>query len=93
MKFRWRNTKINIILKYYLCLCQRARENSFDYLCKYLLVMEFRFDAIVCSNLGNETFGCGHIKCSRGATVSPPLDPWSTEGGDVRSKTKNCRQF
>jgi len=28
--------------------------------------MEFRFDTILCSNLGNETFDAGHIKCSRG---------------------------
>jgi len=28
--------------------------------------MEFRFDAILCSNLGNEKSYAGHIQCSRG---------------------------
>jgi len=28
--------------------------------------MEFRFDAMLCSNLGNENFEAGHVKFSRG---------------------------
>jgi len=39
---------------------------SLDLLSMCLLVMEFRFDAMLCSNLGNEHFDVGHIECSRG---------------------------
>jgi len=35
-------------------------------------VMEFRFDAMLCSNLVNEKSDTGHIKCSRGPRF-PPL--------------------
>jgi len=28
-----------------------------------LLVMEFRFGMMLCSNLGNENYYAGHIKC------------------------------
>jgi len=28
--------------------------------------MEFRFDAMLCSNLGNENSDVGHSNCSRG---------------------------
>ena len=37
-----------------------------------LLVTEFRFDAILCSKLGNENSDAGHIKCSRGPQVPHP---------------------
>jgi len=39
---------------------------SLDILCKHLLIMELRFDMMLCSNLGNEDSDAGHIKCSRG---------------------------
>jgi len=55
-----RAAKINeFILKFYLHLskenkerklCQGARKASFDFPSTYLLVMEFRFDAMLCSN-------------------------------------------
>jgi len=32
----------------------------------YLLIIEFRFDAMLYSNSGEETSDAGHIKCSRG---------------------------
>jgi len=37
-----------------------------DLLFKYLLIMELRFDAVLCSNLGNKNSDARHIKCSRG---------------------------
>jgi len=37
--------------------------------------MELRFDAMLCSNLGNENSGTDHIKCSRGPQVP---HPWFT---------------
>jgi len=39
---------------------------SFNFLSTCLLDMEFHFDAMLCSNLGNESYTAGHIKCSRG---------------------------
>jgi len=36
---------------------------SLDLLSTCLLVMQFRFDAMLCSNLGNENCDAGHIKC------------------------------
>ena len=38
---------------------------SLDILSKYLLIVELRFDAMLCSNLGNESSDVDHIKCSR----------------------------
>jgi len=38
---------------------------SLDSLPKYLLIMELRFDAMLCSNLGSKNSDGGHIKCSR----------------------------
>jgi len=46
--------------------------SSLDLLSKYLLIMELRFDAMLCSNLGNENSDAGHIKCSRGPQVPHP---------------------
>jgi len=37
-----------------------------------LLVTEFRFDAMLCSNLGKENSDAGHINCSRGLQVPHP---------------------
>jgi len=45
---------------------------SIDLLSKYLLIMELRFGVMLYSNLGNENFDAGHIKCPRGPQVSPP---------------------
>ena len=38
-----------------------------------LCVMKFRFDAILCSNLGNENSDADHIKCSLGPQVPRPF--------------------
>ena len=37
---------------------------SVGLLAKYLLIMELRFDVMLCCNLGNENSDVGHIKCS-----------------------------
>ena len=37
---------------------------SLDILSKYLLIMELHFDAMLCSNVGNENTDVGHMKCS-----------------------------
>jgi len=42
---------------------------SLDLLSKYLLIMDLRFDTMLCSNLSNENSVEGHIKCSRGPQV------------------------
>jgi len=39
---------------------------SLDFLSKYLLIMELRFDAMLYSNPSNENSDAGHIKCSHG---------------------------
>jgi len=41
-------------------------------LSKYLLIMEHRFDAILCSKLSNKNSDAGIIKCSRGPQVHRP---------------------
>jgi len=38
-----------------------------------LLVMEFRFGMMLCSNLGNENYYAGHIKCSYGLHLNHRL--------------------
>jgi len=38
--------------------------------------MEFGFDAILYSTLGNENSDAGHIKCSRGTQVAQPWSTW-----------------
>ena len=43
-----------------------GRVTSLDLLSKYLLIIEFRFDAMLYSTLGNKIFDAGHIKRSRG---------------------------
>ena len=63
--YRWRAAKsINFILKFYHYLTMRKSELSWLTIW-YLLIMEFRFDAILYSNLGNKNYAAGHIKCSR----------------------------
>jgi len=49
---------------------------SLDLLCMCLLVMEFRFDAMLCSNLGHKNSDAGHIECSRGPQVPHPCAVW-----------------
>ena len=39
--------------------------------------MEFRFDSILCSELGKENSDAGHIKCSRGPQVPHPCPNWN----------------
>jgi len=34
--------------------------------------MELRFDAMLCSNLGNKNYDTGHMKCLRGPQVPTP---------------------
>jgi len=58
---------INIILKFY------NYEEEWLLLSKYLLIMVLRFDWMLYSNLGNEHYDAGHVKCSRGPQV---LHPW-----------------
>jgi len=41
-----------------------------------LLITELRFDAMLCSNLGDENYDSGHIKCSRGPHVPHPWSNW-----------------
>jgi len=45
---------------------------SVDLLSEYVLIMELRFDVMVCSNLGNENSDAGHFKCSREPQVTRP---------------------
>jgi len=40
----------------------RSRRDSFDLLCDYLLILEFRFDAMLCSYLGKKILDAGHMK-------------------------------
>ena len=41
-------------------------------LSKYPLIMDFRFDVMLCSILGSENSDAGHIECSRGPQVPHP---------------------
>jgi len=47
-------------------------EASFDLLSACLLILEFRFDTMLCSILGNENSNAGHAKFSRGPQVPHP---------------------
>jgi len=49
---------------------------SLDILSKYLVIMELRFDVMLCSNLGSENFYASHIKCS--CEVHVAHGPWVT---------------
>jgi len=46
-------------------LCQGARNSSLGLLSTCLFVIQFRFDAMLFSNLGGKNSDAGHIKCSR----------------------------
>jgi len=39
---------------------------------KYLLIVVFHFDAMLCSKMGNENSDAGHIKCCLGPQVPNP---------------------
>jgi len=74
--YRWRATKsINFLLKFYLYLTMTKSDFSWLTICKYLLIIKLRFDAVLYSNLGNKNSDAGRIKCSHGPQV---LHPWST---------------
>jgi len=73
VEYRWSDTKTNFISKFYLYLpkenkerklCQRVRDASLGLLSAGLLVMEFRFGAMLRCNLGDE--GLMLVKSSRG---------------------------
>jgi len=49
--------------------CQGAGKTALDLLSTCLLIMEFCFVAVLCSNLGNKNSDAGRIKCSRGPQV------------------------
>jgi len=49
----------------------KAWEISFNLLSMCLLVTEFRFDAMLCSNLGAANSDADHNKCSRGHRLPP----------------------
>jgi len=72
---------IVLIFKFYLFLptkikeiklCQGTRDVSLDLLSTCLPLMEFRFDAMLCSNLGKKRSDAGHIKCLRRLQVPHP---------------------
>jgi len=79
VEYRWQATKVIwFFLNFYLYLpkesakkklYQGVRETSLDLLFACLLVMEFHFDAMLCSYLGNEHSDVGDIKCSCGPQV------------------------
>ena len=50
-----------------------ARDPSLGLVPTCLLVMEFRLDTMLCSNLGNANSDAGRIKCSRGPKVPHSL--------------------
>jgi len=70
MSLAGQKNQMIFILNFHLCLpkknegkpCQRSSETSPDLLFTCLLVMEFRFDAMLCANLGTENSDAGHIK-------------------------------
>jgi len=56
-------------------MCQGARHTFLGLLSALLLIMDchgivkFSFDALLCSDLGDENPGAGHIEWSRGSQV------------------------
>jgi len=53
--------------------CQGTIEASFGLLSVYVIAyheLEFRFDAMWCSNSGNENWNAAHIKCYRGSHLA-----------------------
>ena len=51
---------------------QWARETSLGLLSTCLLFLEFRFEAMLCFNLGSKHSDVGNIRCSRGPQVPHP---------------------
>jgi len=81
MSLAGRKKLINFIWKFHIYLPKaskrrqtRGRETSLDSLSTCLHVMEFRFDAMLCSNLSNKNSDVGHVQCSRGPQIP---QPWS----------------
>jgi len=62
MEYRRRAAIINFILKFYFYV----KEWEGFLLTYCLLVVQFRFDVMLSSNLGNDSSDVGHIQCSRG---------------------------
>jgi len=56
-------------------------ERNLPWLTNYLLITELRFDATLCSILGNETSESGHIECSRGLQVPHSCTSCGLRGG------------
>jgi len=71
MNCDWRAAKsIHFILKFYIYINMTKSDFScLTMYCKYLLIMELRFDTMLYSNLGNENSDADHIKCLRGPNV------------------------
>jgi len=46
-----------------------VRKSDFSWLTMYLLIIELRFDAMLCTNLGCKISDAGNIKCSHGPQV------------------------
>jgi len=49
-----------------------SKRDFFNYCLIICFIMEFRFDAMFCSNLGNANSNTDNIKYSRGLQVSHP---------------------
>jgi len=60
---------IDFISKLHPYLAKENKERKLLSTCP--LVVEFRFEAMLCSNLGNENSDAGHIKQPRGLQVPP----------------------
>jgi len=97
MEYRWPGGKSNFILKFCLHLpkgnkerklCHRARDTSLGLLFTCLPVMEFRFDAMLYSNSGNENSDAGHIKCSRELQVPHPCSRLSRRLTEKQTHTQ-----
>jgi len=61
---------------------------SLNLVLKYLLIMELHFDAIFCSNVGNEISDADHIRCSRGLQVPHPWYTPKRKRPRVRPRTR-----
>ena len=51
-------------------LCQQTKGTSLSVLFKCVYIMEFLFNAILCSNLSDGNSDGGHVKCLRGPQVA-----------------------
>jgi len=55
-----------------------------------VLITELRFDAPLCSILGNENFDAGHIKCSHGPQVTHPSVEPQAKMAFGKSSASHC---